>query len=389
MKKYQKKAFNALNELKSMKNIMLNIDERSFSFIIEEMMSILETSDTRKEFNIMDRPDLFAYVILLLPLKGNEMVRLFFDILKVNLKILYADDNVVIVSSKVYEKIHQKQITVQEIAQVMKTKDQKGIQNLTEKIGPDLLQTLFEMNEHLMILKEVAQVLKDNYYDVNGFINQEQYQAIIKSLEKVNISFYFLNLIKKELKKTIGLEAPKKEIVSNSLSLETMDLAMIHKNAKKRILPKKEWKNLMDKSYFYYNLDRNCEIRDLTPLEVVEFLEILKKLNYSEKDINKILKRLKEKFSGSNLSLVSDNSLRLGFEIREIYQKLLYLGLTDYTSYIDELLEEMKKTTTAKERNIWKNELWNTLREAYQQMPHDYEYEKLKLDARLRKKEMC
>lgn len=398
MKAYQNEA---LENLRFFERKLLAYQKRDMTNEINTlryMVEVLEQKGMKNAQRLLDNTGTISAIIDLLPQKDIDKVRLFFDVIKDNLKILNYRRSAILIPdalSSGFNKNKNKIPLIREYLQEENLASFNGRMRLIFEDASDKdLERLYQLNHDLVHYMEIYTSLKINYYDVKGFPNEEQYREIEETLDSLVILEKFKQTIKIVLKK-IAMEVTIRQSQNMSCDQNTANIEELKKaktarpfktetkKEEKKPLSKKEWYALNIEANRYYNLTTNCEIRDLIPLEKIEFLKILKKLDYSDDEIDTMLTKINTKCAGSILSLALTPPFRSAFILTEIYKKLCYLNMTDYKEYIDEIILEIKNSKTFKERMMWKNELLNTFKEAYQQMPRLDDYEKLRAEGKL------
>ena len=396
MKNYQHKSLEALKMYKQKLSFKSSENYDRTKKIIDEMINIIENKETKEGNRIVDFTYTLTTIIDILPLTDYEKMRLFFDIVKVNLILLDARTDAALIPEDIIAIAKSRNIPLESLVKILQMKDKIQFRKTVKILIPDIkkeeLESLYNTNQSMTKLKKMYFTLKCNYYDMKGFPTIDEYEKIGTVIDAILMPKDFKNMVKRELKNVINLSpALRKNNKEQNIVEEKTENEEQIKHAQnpqfetRPLLTKKEWYQLNLQADRYYNLSSNREIRFLTPLEKIEFLVILKKLNYTESEIKQILNRLNEIFSNSPLTIPKNNPMRNGLIIYNLFQKLEYYHLTEYTSYIKDILKEMKECSSIKERTVWKRELWKIILEAYQQLPQDNEFEIKKAEQRLQK----
>lgn len=389
MKNYQKVSLIFLEDLKKKALRVSGNESENIKTLLNDVINIIKNKESVKETTLVDYTYSLTTLIEKIPINDYERMRLFFDIMRSNLKLLKATNDPIIIPQNLKDSANRNNVSLSSLLPSLKLEKREAFKQAVHSWLKDLsdeeLENLYYECRSFDTLKKNYQILKENYYDKKGFPTKDEFLEIKKVLNSFSLPKEFREMLNRELEMVIQNEETK-----DSLGLENAvecpgNLNEGEKGEKsivspKKILTKKEWYQLNMEANRYYNLDANHEIRDLTPLEKIELIIILKKLNYSEKEIDKILQRLNICFANGNLNLNMNQAVKNAFILLSIYKKLQYYKMETDILNIQELIEMIKETTDGKERNAWKRELWNQFNDIYKKLPLDNQFEKQQVE---------
>lgn len=344
---------------------------------LKDIIYILERKKTSSKERVINSFCSIANVLDELPLMDAEKMRLFFDIIKVNLKILSYNYDILVINEEIISLFKKENLDLDKLSSLLEnTKDEKEKKEIIRLHYPlhydIIINTLWNNRQVLSAIQESYLKLKENYYDNKGYILEEEYNVIINVLEKLMIPQNLLELLKKELKKVIitkrdTLPTEKIEVLSKDLWKKTTQT--------KNTLSKQEAYQLRRRVLKYYNIDMNEEVKECNPLEKIELIMALTKLNYRAVEIQKILKQIDRKYRNQKLNLFENNPMKNGILLNTIVKKLKHCQMEKQLQEMKDLLYMIKLSSNLEEKNEWKSELFSLMNLSYSEIPFDNQFE--------------
>lgn len=388
MKKYQ---LQAIQELKNIDIEKLETKEGlskypSSKTVIETIINILEKKENSFVFHDYANKSV-AILFNELNLTNYEKMHLFFDLLESPSKMIGQDSSAYFLHNRIYSFSNYEDVQfIFKILKLFSDKQESNplIQSLfriissfddgknNEEIESEIIS---EINKKLITrtikdsfpnqrqdlpsiiedgemrnknFQKALLMLHQHYYLLKGRPTWEDSLAIFNALGLLNIPYVYIMRIMEELEKDLRIEKEKK----NDLAKQSMELNMDLKVEGKPVLSNKEWRELNEKAKSYYDIDSNLPIRGLDLKEKIEFIQILRTMEYKEEDIEKILWSIDEAFPQTTITNKSDSAMYNALIIKNFMKKAKEQKSGEISSDVKEIFSNLS-TCEENQRKEW------------------------------------
>ena len=328
---------------------------------VKKFRSFIKKLENNEHKIIIKKNELvdISYILLESPLKNRERVYIMLKLIEKNITCIEEHNQ--------WVKIHNEFAELHNMFLDKRNKQKNVITSIIDKAKKfDDTKIEFLENSELIELEKQNTILKKHYFDKLGNYNMEDIEEFIKVLKELELEPSICEGIKSIMIKNLEKRKEKDKVVISS-NFKSVNIK------KETELTTKESKQLYyELKTKYFDLESMTSVRYLSVPEKIKVTVLLKQLNYSEEELEKILCII------DNNNRKYSDTVDLVIKYADIMYRSAYykdeLQLENYIQKTDEYLNEW--LNSSKEESLtWEEFLKEELEKLNDLLPRTHEYE--------------